>query len=294
MKKGFVLIELMTALFIIGVLASYFIPTYTVLLKRAKEAQCLETRKNIEKAEILYSYDHDGAFGDIDELVRNGYLNKRPKCEDGGVYVWVSTTSNILGCSVHYWPFTSTTTTNTPVGNEQMPPTPVYVFASDFNDETGLYNAVGNWVTSNGFLYATSNGANKIFFDMKESTSNLKDYKVDITATATKPYGIYYRSDGKPNANGYFFYYNGVSFAVYSSVNGKTSLIKSVSVPRGFSPYGQTHNVQIIVSGSNHSVLVDGVQYLSFTDYRYTSGTVGLYASGANGVKFDAATIENI
>lgn len=296
MRKGFTVIEMMTVVMILGVFASYFTPKYVISMKKAREVQCLATRENIKKAAVLYSYDHDGEFPtDISVLYEKGYLDKKPYCTEGGTYVWVSTTTLVLACSVHYWPFTQVSTA--PVsGGGTLPPQPVYSFASDFNDGSDLYNTFGKWGFQNGFMYNIGSNTHKAFFNVDGGPSSLKDYKLNLTASATIPYGIYYRSDGQYKTNGYMFYYTNTSFRVYLSKNGSLyTTIASVNVPKGFSAYGQSHNIEISVSGNNHSIKVDGKEYLKFTDSRYSSGTGGVYTSGSsNSVQFDAATIEKI
>ncbi len=293
MRKGFTVIEMMTVVMILGVFTSYFIPKYIISIKRAKESQCLATRENIKKAAMIYSYDHDGEFpANISILYEKGYLDKKPYCTEGGTYLWVSTTTPTLACSVHYWPFTQIST-NPVSGGGPLPPQPIYSFASDFNDMSGLYNTFGRWGFRNGFMYNIGSGTHKAFFKVDGGPSSLKDYKLNLTASATRPYGIYYRSDGQYRTNGYMFYYNNRYFGAYLSRNGKFYSIASVRVPRGFSAYGQSHNVEISVSGSNHSIKVDGREYLKFKNSTYSSGTGGVYTySSSNGVKFDAVTIE--
>lgn len=298
MRKGFALIELMTVVFILGVFAAFFTPKYAISLKRAREAQCLATRQNVKKAEMVYGYDHDGAFAeDLSVLKANNYLDRMPKCSEGGTYVWVSTNPPVLACSVHYWPFTSASTAavTSPVAGNPLPPVPAYSFASDFDSMSGLYGNVGQWAAADGLLYNIGSSTHKIFFQTNESASSLKNYSVNLTASSSGPYGVYYRSDGKSSTNGYLFYYTSLGFRVYSSKNGSLSLLKSVSLPKGFSPYGQTHNVEITVNGSNHSVRVDGKEYMNFNNSLFTSGTAGLYtASSSQGTKFDAVSITKI
>ncbi len=291
MRKGFAIIELMTAVFIMGILASFFAPKYIYAVKRARQSQCMATRENIKKAEMLYSYDHNFAFAeDINELVKGNYLDRRPYCSEGGTYVWVSTNPPVLACSVHYWPFTQT---QNPVSQGPLPPVKAEpVFYSDFDNMSGLYGLVGQWGNTDGKIYNIGSTQHKLFFDLKTSTGSLKDYSVNVTAETSGPYGIYYRSDGERATNGYLFYYTATKIYVYSSTGGSLKTIASANMPKGFSPYGQAHNVEISVQGTNHSVKIDGKEYLNFGDSKYSSGVAGLFTnSKSQYTYFDAAKI---
>ncbi len=97
---GFTFIELLMVFVMVGALASIAIPQYASHSVKARAANCLANRHNIEMAESAYFLDHDSPSLEIDDLY---------ECPCGGVYVWLVSDPNDpdypkVGCSIHLWP----------------------------------------------------------------------------------------------------------------------------------------------------------------------------------------------
>ena len=107
-RSGFTVLELMTSLAIIAILGTFLVPKLAGLIERVKTNQCLSNRAELEAAETRYGIDHNNTPSDsIDQLRQQGYMDRVPICSSGGYYVWFSSSSIIMGCSVHYWPATT-------------------------------------------------------------------------------------------------------------------------------------------------------------------------------------------
>lgn len=105
-SKGFMLIELMVALAILGTLVTTAGPIFIRAQRKAQSVQCLSTRRQVEDSVALFYNDHpDDPVPTISQLVSGGYLNGWPRCSAGGEYVWISKDIVYpkLGCSIHYW-----------------------------------------------------------------------------------------------------------------------------------------------------------------------------------------------
>lgn len=97
---GFILIELMVVIAIMGALASIAIPRYSSYRDKARAASCLANRYHIEMAERAYFLEHNEPNLRIDDLW---------SCPSDGVYVWLISDANDsdypkVGCSIHLWP----------------------------------------------------------------------------------------------------------------------------------------------------------------------------------------------
>lgn len=78
-SAGFTLLELMIVMVIIGVLASIAIPSFTLNVKKAREAVLREDLHTIRSAIDSYTYDKQKAPQTFDDLVQSGYLKVMPK-----------------------------------------------------------------------------------------------------------------------------------------------------------------------------------------------------------------------
>jgi general secretion pathway protein G len=76
---GFTLLELMIVMVIIGVLAAIAIPSFTMNVKKAREAVLREDLHTMRTAIDSYTYDKQKAPQTLDDLVQSGYLKALPK-----------------------------------------------------------------------------------------------------------------------------------------------------------------------------------------------------------------------
>ena len=77
-SKGFSLLELMIAMFIMIILISVAVPTYEKSVRHAKETVLRENLWQMRRAIDQYTADKGKLPKDIDELVSARYLHERP------------------------------------------------------------------------------------------------------------------------------------------------------------------------------------------------------------------------
>ena len=77
-SSGFTLLELMIVMVIIGILASIAIPSFTMNVKKAREAVLREDLHTMRSAIDSYTYDKQKAPQSGDDLVQAGYLKAMP------------------------------------------------------------------------------------------------------------------------------------------------------------------------------------------------------------------------
>ncbi|ADW68745.1 type II secretion system protein G [Granulicella tundricola MP5ACTX9] len=78
-EDGFTLLELMIVMVIIGILAAIAIPSFTMNVKRAREAVLREDLHTMRTAIDSYTYDKQKAPQTLDDLVQSGYLKVMPQ-----------------------------------------------------------------------------------------------------------------------------------------------------------------------------------------------------------------------
>lgn len=281
-RPAFTLMEMMVSVAIIGVLAAAVTPKVVLAVRKSKISQCAANRAVIEQAETRYRIEHDKTpSASITELKDGRYLDRVPYCTAGGIYVWVSTSAAVVGCSMHYWPFEPAVS--------QAP-----LFSSDFSSMSMIKVLSGKWVIAHDVMKNISDGEARVSF----GDNSWKDYSLTLNATLDRGsgYGVYYRADGKAAISGYVFQYDpglgGGTFLVRKVVAGVESApIASVSIPAGFPVYDVQHQIQISVVGSEQNIYVDGNKVLTLTDTAFTSGSAGLRTWDSTRAEFDSVTI---
>ncbi len=168
-------------------------------------------------------------------------------------------------------------------------------YATDDTSATGSPITIlnGNWHSDdngNYFVDNNTNGEYRVVF----GNVGWEDYRVEVDATLiqgtiTRPsrgYGIYYRSDGKPNISGYCFQYDPgltsggrVAFVVRKVFNTQEQdPFQSIIMSLAQFPdvYGVSHHISITVRGNRHIIKVDGNPIFDFTDNTFMVGQPGL------------------
>lgn len=77
-QKGFSLLELMIAMFIMIILLSIAVPTYERSVRNAREIVLQENLFQIRKAIDQYAADKGKLPGSVDDLVESKYLREKP------------------------------------------------------------------------------------------------------------------------------------------------------------------------------------------------------------------------
>jgi len=108
-RNGFSLLELLVVLAVLGAASVLAIPRIAGAIVKAKTTQCAVNRTVLERAEERYRADHDGQpSAGLEELRTARYMDRVPKCSEGGYYIWISTSTPVkMGCSTHEWPAVS-------------------------------------------------------------------------------------------------------------------------------------------------------------------------------------------
>ncbi len=78
-QKGFSLLELMIAMFILIILLSVAVPTYRIAVQHAREVVLAENLWQMRRAIDQYTADKGKLPQSLDDLVAAGYLREKPK-----------------------------------------------------------------------------------------------------------------------------------------------------------------------------------------------------------------------
>jgi fructan beta-fructosidase len=296
-RPAFVILELLVVLSIVSVLSAVALPKIVSSIANSKAAQCVANRQIIEQAETRYRLEHDdNPSSSINALKDGNYLDRIPYCTAGGAYVWVSTITSQVGCSVHYWPFeiAADAGTGTETSTAGTTPASTTLFASGFDSLDMIKVLSGRWVIASDVLKNISSGEARVAF----GEDTWKDYTLTLNATLDRGdgYGVYYRADGEADISGYVFQYDpgwgGGAFLVRKVVDGNESPPLAVAeIPSGFPVYDVQHQISVSVVGDKQEIYVDSVKVLTLTDSTYTSGSAGLRTWDSTRAEFDAVAV---
>jgi len=254
--RGFTLVELLVIISILGVLAAVVVLNVIGFMNEGSaEAKAVEL-KQVHTAAGIYLLEDTLA-----SATTVGPGNK------GIVAPWLT------GDLQYYW------TIDTDGSVHPL------LFASSLNNLDGFTSVTGSWTPGAGGLSASGDAGSLV-----ATGGNWDDFTFQTTATLTSGdgYGMYYRSDSDANT-GYIFQFDPIlGFTVSDVANG--TILAQAAIPPGFPVNGQ-HNISVSVSGSSHTIKVDGSTVMTFTDSTYGSGTVGLQSEAGSSVNFTSFTV---
>ncbi len=84
-RKGFTLVEIMTVVAVIGILAAIAIPNFLRSRKKSRQNACIVNLKQIQNAKDQ-SLMANGGVTSGDLFGNERYIKVEPKCPAGGVY----------------------------------------------------------------------------------------------------------------------------------------------------------------------------------------------------------------
>jgi prepilin-type N-terminal cleavage/methylation domain-containing protein len=85
---GFTLIELMTVIFIITLLAAILVPNLMRAREQAQLASCESNLKTQATANTMYANDNGGHYASYPALLSPNYLKVMPTCASAGKYTY--------------------------------------------------------------------------------------------------------------------------------------------------------------------------------------------------------------
>ncbi|CAA6677168.1 MULTISPECIES: prepilin-type N-terminal cleavage/methylation domain-containing protein [unclassified Lentimonas] len=166
-KSAFTLIELLTVLAIIGILAAILIPAVGKVRAKAQSANCMSNLRQLTAGALLYSSDHKGDMPTRQDLSEDGGPKSWP--DTLGPYINVeridgsfATTPSVKTCPTQYAIYQQSRTyginyllTNQQQGKSDRGPTNLLRMGRGDNGDTALsaipyfmdgeMNAAGNW-----------------------------------------------------------------------------------------------------------------------------------------------------
>ncbi|MEA5026298.1 MAG: type II secretion system protein [Erysipelotrichaceae bacterium] len=174
------------------------------------------------------------------------------------------------------------------------------IYTSSFDSSSGITSLINGWTIVNGKLTHTVKGESRAIFD----STNGSDYTISVSGvylsgtSSQSGYGIYYRVTNSEKITGYCFQFDpggGNVFTVRKVVNGtEKQAFQSVSMKSVMGSdfdIHASHDIQITVTVSQHTITVDGVTVLSFSDSSYAAGYVGVRTWNNTQVEIDDVTV---
>lgn len=280
-KRGFTLVEIVLVISILLILTAIFMPNIFRYLNTAKTASDVVELSRINNATELYASSGNKSAADVFAgttsdseklviLVSNGYLPSVPVPVQSGI-------------SYHFDSDAGTWTLSSGLFVDSKSAKVLY--QSDFTSMDKIGVLSGAWQVVNGKLSPAKSGEDRAIL----KGTNSSDYNISVTATlatakaGSSGYGIYYRATENANISGYCFQYDpgaGNRFVVKKVTDGKeASSFQMVSMSKVMGSnfdMSASHEIQINVTGDKHTITVDGVKVMDFSDSTFTQGSVGV------------------
>lgn len=332
--RAFTLVEILTAIIIIGILAGALMLVFPGKSDRATATSIINDLRVLKSASTQF-YASTGTWPtSLEEISSMVSRNLKLECADeicydvaldiNGNFIGVKAELSFAGSGVrsilagmadNNGLFADTELLNKySGGNMALSPvrsTRVLVngngsqanlFTADLSNLDQFVILNGGWNIIDGTLRPDSTGPEKrIAFgetDWTDYTISATARVVDGAVSRNSGYAIYYRADQQPGLrnpgiSGYAFQFDTGyrEFLVRVVNNGRESEpLYRVPMPDNidiFSP----HDIDITVSGTNHSIRVDGKEVLNFDDSTFLSGSAGLRAWNVTDVEFTSIEV---
>ena len=274
--SGFTLISFIIAVAIVAfsLMSIYVILGFLGIFTLAKETVCQSNRRILKSVYQIYNVVEGKKVEDyttgVGFLISGGYMTSH-QAENASIskMVWRIYENG----SVDVFCNSSDAQIST------------YVYKSSFYAKDNVQILKGSWKIGNGVLIPVTVGENRALFGGTDGT----DYTIEINAAYLggnakhSGYGIYYRASKNVNISGYVFQFDpgkGNLFILRKVTNGQESgIIKQVSMIDSMGEkfdITKAHDVKIVLTGQNQVISIDGVEILSFSDMKYSSGYVGV------------------
>jgi prepilin-type N-terminal cleavage/methylation domain-containing protein len=111
-QGGYAIVELMITMSILGLLASFVMPTFLHSLQKSRATTCIIYRQNMQVAADYYIKDNNLQPGNpmptLAHLVSENLLPNVDSCPGGGIYVWSdlnyqgNSVPFLISCSIHF------------------------------------------------------------------------------------------------------------------------------------------------------------------------------------------------
>ena len=111
-QGGYAIMELMITMSILGLLASFVMPTFLESLQKSRATTCIIYRQNMQVAADYYIKTNNlqpgNAMPTLAHLVSENLLPSVSQCPSGGIYIWSdpdyqgTSVPFLISCSVHF------------------------------------------------------------------------------------------------------------------------------------------------------------------------------------------------
>jgi hypothetical protein len=282
--------------FIIGVaitlfsaLAIYVFFSFWGIFNSANETVCIRNRGTLKYVYQMYNAIEgkkiiDKTMG-VAFLIPGGYLTPtQAKSESLSEMVWRVYENGAVDVFCDY---------NQAVRS-------VYNYRSSFFGQDNVIALKGSWRVGNGMLYPAAEGDNRAIFGTTSGT----DYTIEINAQYLggseegSGYGIYYRVTEIAALTGYLFQFDAgeeKNFSVRTVAKGKVSApFQKVSMQKAMGSkfdLNLPHDIKIEIVGQTHTIMVDGVKILNFSDASFSSGSVGVRSWNDSNIRFNKVSV---